>query len=161
MLEGLSSNLVMDVMRSAPGYLQDKLPRLPQSLASLAALAHIPDLAAGCSPAPECADQGASEDCTALTLCVHTSSAAPEAVASFDEEAADGVAGASMWLDIAPYSEQDMQNGLFTLISRPGVALCLPDCACLLLGPGTPNLQGVTFQGAKSTACWLPAASTD
>lgn len=61
-LEGLSGNLVMDILRSAPGSLQEQLPRLPESLASHAALAHIPSLAATCSPAPERADQGASED---------------------------------------------------------------------------------------------------
>ena len=93
-LEALSSNLVMEVLRSAPGGLQKQLPYLPRSLAPLAALAHIPGLAATCSPASDCSDQGASEGYTALTLCVDTSPVESAVEAGADE--ADDAAVASM-----------------------------------------------------------------
>lgn len=110
------------MLRSAPGSLKEQLPHLAQSLASLAALAHIPVLAAGCFPAPECADQGASEGHTALSLCVCTRPT--DTLASPDEEAADGVAAdvtaaASMWLHKAPITGHDIEFGLFNLESRP------------------------------------------
>ena len=167
MLGQLPSDLVMEVLRSAPGSLQEQLPRLPQSLASLAALAHIRSLAAVCSPAPECADQGASEGHTALTLCVRTNPTEPVAVAAAAAEAVDDVAGASTWLHKAAVSDANIRDGLFTLESRPNVvvcrllakasslqdlAVCLPDSTCLLLGPGKLTLQGATFQGTKSVS---------
>ena len=73
---------------------------------------------------PECADQGASVEHTALTLCVCTSSAQeqPVAVASTSEEAADTV-GASMWLDRDEVTGENIRRGLYTLESRPRVAV--------------------------------------
>ena len=166
MLGQLSSDLVMEVLRSAPGSLQEQLPRLPQSLASLAALAHIPTLAAVCSPAPDCVDDGASVEQTVLTLCVCTSSMQLVATSTTEEvadEAADGVAGASVWPRKDAGTWQNRDRGLFTLESRAGVVacrllarahslqgmtVCVPDCACLVLGPDALKLHGVTFQGA-------------
>ena len=154
----------MEVLRSAPGGLQKQLPYLPRSLAPLAALAHIPGLAATCSPASDCSDQGASEGYTALTLCVDTSPVESAVEAGADE--ADDAAVASMWLQRAAITDDNILDGLFTLQSRVGVVacrllarvsalqgadVCLPDCACLVLA-STLKLQGVTFQGARSIA---------
>ena len=74
-------------------------------------------------------------------------------------------------LQKAAVSFATVPEGLFTLEGRPGVvlcpllarvsslqgaAVCLPNCACLLLGPGTLKLHGVTFQGVNRVAgCWL------
>ena len=172
----MSGNLAMEVLCSAPGSLQEQLSHLPQSLTSLAALAHIPTLAAGCSPAAECADQGASEGYTTLILCICTSPSEPvvevgAADEAADSVAADGTAVASMWLQRAAIPDGNIVDGLFTLESRAdvvvcrllarvsalqGVTVCLPESACLLLGPGTLKLQGVTFQGADSLATYWP-----
>ena len=162
----------MEVLRSAPGSLQEQLPHLPPPLVSLAALAHTPSLAVVCSPAPECADQSASVEHTALMLCVSTTAAQeqPVAVASTTELVADGVAGASMWLRMdEDVTDDDIERDLFTLESRPGVAVCrllamasslqgttifLPESVCLVLGSGNLKLRGVTFQGVSCfTSC--------
>ena len=49
-LEEVTSSLVIKVLRSAPHSLEEQLPLLPLSLVALAALAHIPSLAAACGP---------------------------------------------------------------------------------------------------------------
>ena len=169
----LPSDLVIEVLRSAPGSLQEHLPYLSPHLASHAALAHVPSLAAVCSPAPECADQGASLEHTALTLCVYTTSEQETqmAVANTIVDPVDCVAGAGLWLHRDEDKVDNLERGLFTLQSRPGMAVCrlqartsslqgmtvyLPDFTCLEIGPGTPKLQGVTFQGANCfTGCFL------
>ena len=76
-----------------------------------------------------------------------------------------------MWLQRAAIPDGNIVDGLFTLESRAdvvvcrllarvsalqGVTVCLPESACLLLGPGTLKLQGVTFQGADSLATYWP-----
>ena len=98
---------------------------------------------------------------------MHTAQEQPVGEAAADEGAADGAAGASMWLQKADITRQNVFHGIFTLSSRPGVVVCrmlakvaslqgstvcLPDSACLLLGPGTRKLQGVTFEGMISFA---------
>ena len=72
-----------------------------------------------------------------------------------------------MWFERANYTHGRFGHGprIFKLESRRGVAVCrllarvsslqgmnvcLPDRACLMLGPGALKLHGVTFQGAKS-----------
>ena len=72
MLGQLSSDLVMEVLRSAPGSLEEQLPHVPPPFRSLAALARIPSLAAVCTPAPGGADQGASVEHTARAHCSGT-----------------------------------------------------------------------------------------
>ena len=75
-----------------------------------------------------------------------------------------------MWLQKVDVTLENVNDGLYTVGSRPGMVVCrllakvgslqgatvcLPDSACLLLGPGTLKLQGVTFQGMNSLAsCW-------
>lgn len=52
-LNPLSPDLVMEVLRKAPGSLASQLAQLPQSLAPLAVLAQVPALSAVCTAAPE------------------------------------------------------------------------------------------------------------
>lgn len=172
-LEGVPERLLLEVLRRAPSSLEELLPRLPQCLTSLAALAHVPSLLTVCEAAPECAEHGACEDCTTLTLCVDTSPAVPVGLAadSDDEhdEAADSEAAARMWL----LRGDEVPNGalcpeVFSLRRRPGVVVCrltatvsklqgatlrLPDRSCLLLGPGALQLKDVKFKGATTVTC--------
>lgn len=176
MLGDLSSNLVLDVLRSAPGSLSEHVAQLPQSLAFLVGLAHIPSLAAMCFPATESTDQGSSADLLPLTLCVDTSQAQRGLEGEDDMSACSEVdiAEACLWPQVANVTHENISSGLFTLERRPGVVVCrllarisalqnmtvcLPDSTCLLFGSCTDNvkLQGVTFQGAEQCCCAMSA----
>ena len=155
----------MAVLGKAAGSLPELLPCLPQSLASLAALAFFPSLAATCSSPTELEHHCVPVDHIALTLCVATTQEQPVAEAAAGEEAADGTAEASIWLQKSDATKDHVKAGRFTLGSRPGVVVCpllpkagslqgatvcLPQSVCLLLGPGTLKLKGVTFKGVRS-----------
>ena len=72
-----------------------------------------------------------------------------------------------MWLRKGARTGENIGHGLFWLESRAdvvacrllarvsalqGADVCLPDCACLLLGPGTLKLEDVIFQVAEGIA---------
>lgn len=78
-LEGLSSELALEVLRSTPGSFAHKLIQLPQSLRPLAVLADVPDLTATCSPAdmsPGTSAICSEHDLPVLTFCVAPNHAA-------------------------------------------------------------------------------------
>lgn len=156
---------------------------LPQSLTSLEALAHMPTLAV-CSPAPKCTvAQGTSDDRPVLTLCLATNATDEE---TEDVTPADGPAdhlsatsehggvGASMWLQRAVITPENVSSGLYTLHSRRGVVACclqaktansfqgitifLPRSSCLFLGSSTLNFQDATFEGVQQSAFCYQAA---
>ena len=176
-LEDLPTDLAMEVLRRAPGSLASKLQQLPPALRSLAALASCLGLPAACMlPSARVGTPPDQPKLPEMCLCVDTSREPSPEVAA----AAGGPCGAScgggacmaapahskIWVHNDSIAQHD--SSLFSLQQRPGMVACrllaragslegmtivLPATGCLVLGPGTVDLQGVTFKGAP-VAFW-------
>lgn len=112
LLEGLSEDQIISVLRFAHGSFEQQFLELSASLRSLDALAHLPGLAAVCAP-----DSEGSETCPdgpILILCVDTHEAQEDLGLVHDETASgyshtslpEECAGARMWVQVAEMNSE-------------------------------------------------------
>ena len=173
-LDQLPTDLVIEVLRCAPGTISSQPRRLPRSLSSLAALAAFPAPAAACTL--PCERQGAASDLPTLTLCVDVGQAgdADEAALASAETSShnsDLVCGSSaaqgsIWVHYDDESELADETSLYSLQQRPDVVACpllarsdslidlllqLPHGTCLVLDSGSAvlDVRRAKFEGVS------------
>lgn len=174
-LEELYDGLAIEVLRCSATAFAEKLVQLPRDFLSLAAPAEFPELAAMLKVAT--GHSSYFSEYPTISLCVDTEPTqhgthATVAVTG-SAEALDAIAGAAIWHHAADLSKDGVQVGLFSLLHRVGTVvchlltrsktlrnktLCIPDSACIMMGPACGNmpLEGVTFQcvpALASNAC--------
>lgn len=181
MLEGLSVDQTIEVLRNAPGGLEEQLAQLPPSLHSLAAVALVASLGKSFT-LPE--HSGQPYGLPLVSLCVDTTQAradldlldkVPPNAIDAPFRIADEAANACIWPVSVEATPANIGTGLFSVEQRAASTACclfaksltiakqtinLPEASQLLFGSysGDMTLQNVTLQGMQPlTPTLLPA----